>query len=179
MESKRSYSLKELKEDLSRLLRKYKDVEDFYIFGSFVKGKFKPADIDVGMIVHKKDYPLLAKVVKDLKGLHVEMFMFKEMFTEPIWKSFLSEGYSVRRGGFLRDLMKIESYVLFQYSLKSLNRSEKTMFNRGFTLKLRGVRGKPIAPGAVMIPVEHENAFDEFLEVWDKVKVKKKRVLVL
>ena len=97
------FSLKTLKEDLRRLLKKYKDIEDFYIFGSFVKGKFEPADIDIALIAEKKDFKLLSNVLKELKkypNLHVEMFLFKEIFTEPVWKSLLSEGFSVKKDNF-------------------------------------------------------------------------------
>ena len=176
------FSLKTLKEDLRRLLKKYKDIEDFYIFGSFVKGKFEPADIDIALIAEKKDFKLLSNVLKELKkypNLHVEMFLFKEIFTEPVWKSLLSEGFSVKKDKFLRDLMKIKSGVLYRYSLKKMNRSEKTKFNRAFTEELKNTQGNTVSAGSVIIPIEQEKEFDEFLDCWNKVEKKKWRILIL
>jgi len=171
-----------LKGDLKKLLKEYKDIGDFYIFGSFVKGKFKPADIDVALITYRKDFKLLSDVLKQLKrypNLHIEMFLFKEIFTEPIWKSLLSEGFSVKKNNYLRDLMNIKSNVLYQYSLKEMNRSEKTMFNRAFTQELKTTKGMAISAGSALIPIVQEKEFDEFLEHWPKAHTKKQRILIL
>jgi len=171
-----------LKEDLRILLHKYKSIDDFYIFGSSVKGKFEPGDIDVGMIIYKKDYKLLSLVIKELRKydkLHVEMFLFKEMFTEPVWKSLLSEGFSVRKNKYLRELMGVKSGVLYNYDLRKMNRSEKTMFNRGFTEVVDSAKGIRVSSGAVIIPIEKEGEFDDFLESWNKVGKKKFRILML
>lgn len=171
-----------MKGDLKRLLRKYKDAEDFYIFGSFVKGKFRPSDIDIALITNKKDFELLSNVLKELKeyaNLHIEMFLFKEIFTEPIWKSLLSEGFSVKKGRYLRDLMEIKSGVLYRYSLKKMNRSEKTMFNRAFTGELKITKGTTVSAGSVIIPIEQEKEFDDFLGDWKQVQKKKWRILIL
>lgn len=171
-----------MKGDLKKLLKEYKDIKDFYIFGSFVKGKVKPADIDVALIAYRKDFKLLSDVLKQLKkysNLHIEMFLFKEIFTEPVWKSLLSEGFSVKKNNYLRDLMNIKSNVLYQYSLKKMNRSEKTMFNRAFTQELKATKGTTVSAGSVMIPIAQEKEFDEFLEHWPKAQTKKQRILIL
>ena len=171
-----------MKEDLKKLLKKYKDVEDFYIFGSFVKGKFRPSDVDIALITHEKDFKLLSNILKELKeypALHIEMFLFKEIFTEPIWKSLLSEGFSVKKNKYLRDLMDIKSGVLYKYSLKKMNKSEKTMFNRAFTEELKVTQGTSVSAGSVIIPIEKEKEFDDFLNCWDKIQKKKWRILIL
>ncbi|MBR9692149.1 nucleotidyltransferase domain-containing protein [Candidatus Woesearchaeota archaeon] len=171
-----------MKEDLRQLLKKYKDIEDFYIFGSFVKGKFKPSDIDVALITQEKDFKLLSSVLKEVKeyhNLHIEMFLFKEIFTEPVWKSLLSEGFSIKKNKYLRDLMDIKSGVLYKYSLKKMNRSEKTMFNRAFTEELKTTKGNSVSAGSVIIPIEKEKEFDDFLGCWEKIEKKKWRILIL
>ncbi len=176
------FSLKRLKEDLRKLLKKYKEIEDFYMFGSFVKGRFSPSDIDIALITYKKDFKLLSDVLKELKeyhNLHIEMFLFKEIFTEPIWKSLLSEGFSIKRNKHLRDLMGIESGVLYKYNLKKMNRSEKTMFNRAFIEEIKTIHGSPVSAGSVIIPIEQEKEFDDFLDHWDKAQKKKWRILIL
>jgi len=171
-----------LKEGLKTLLRKYRAIEDLYIFGSFVKGKFNPPDIDIALITYEKDFNLLSSVIKELKNypnMHIEMFLFKEIFTEPAWKSLLSEGFSIRKDKYLRDLIGIKSGVLYSYGLKQMNRSEKTMFNRAFTAKLKVVSGEHISAGSVIVPIDHEKEFDEFLECWNKIEKKKRRILIL
>lgn len=171
-----------MKEDLRKLLKKYRDVEDFYIFGSFVKGKFRPSDIDIALITYKKDFDLLSDVLKELKeypNLHIEMFLFKEIFTEPVWKSLLSEGFSVRKNKYLRDLMSIKSGVLYKYDLKKMNKSEKTMFNRAFTEEIKMTHGMRVSAGTAITPIEQEKEFDDFLDCWDKLQKKKWRILIL
>ena len=171
-----------MKEDLRKSLKKYKDIEDFYIFGSFVKGKFSPSDIDIALITYKKDFKLLSNVLKELKeypNLHIEIFLFKEIFTEPVWKSLLSEGFSVKKNKYLRDLMNIKSGVLYKYSLKKMNKSEKTMFNRAFIEELKITQGSSVSAGSVIIPIGQEKEFDDFLDNWDKVQKKKWRILIL
>lgn len=171
-----------MREDLKRLLKRYREINDFYIFGSFVKGKYKPADIDVAVITNKKDFDLLKKIIKDMKeypNLHIELVLLNEIFTEPIWKSLLSEGFSVRKNKYIRDLMRIESMMLYNYNLRALNHSEKTLFNRAFKAELKITSGMPVSRGAVMIPISKTNEFEAFLSRWEKAKIKKWRVLIL
>ena len=75
--------------------------------------------------------------------------------------------------------MKIKSGVLYRYSLKKMNRSEKTMFNRAFTEELKNTQGNTVSAGSVIIPIEQEKEFDEFLDCWNKVEKKKWRILIL
>lgn len=182
MESKKSFSLKTLKEDLKKLLKRYKEINDIYLFGSFVKGKFRPADIDIAVITDKKDFELLKRVIKELDKypkLHIEMFMFSEIFTEPIWKSLLSEGFSIKKNKYLRELMDIDSGVLYNYDLRKLNHSEKTMFNRAFKEEIKITNSDHISAGTAITPIGQEKEFDDFLSRWEKAKVKKKRILIL
>ncbi len=179
---KKLSSLSALKEDLGRLLKKYKEIEDFYIFGSFVKGGFRPADIDIALITYKKDFNLLSNVLKELKkypNLHIELVLFKEIFTEPIWKSLLSEGFSIKKSRYLKDLMGIRSGILYKYNLKKMNKSEKTMFNRAFIKEIKTTKGTPVSAGSVIVPIEQEKEFDEFLDCWNKAEKKKWRILIL
>lgn len=171
-----------MKEDLKKLLKKYEEINDFYIFGSFVKGKYEPEDIDIALIALKKDFSLLKEVIGDMKGyptLHIELVLLKEIFTEPVWKSLLSEGFSVRKNRFLRELMRIESMVLYNYNLKELNHSEKTLFNRAFRNQIKAIKGVSVSRGAVMVPISDSIKFEDFLKSWAKAKFNKWRVLVL
>ncbi|MFC1690686.1 nucleotidyltransferase domain-containing protein [Nanoarchaeota archaeon] len=182
MASEKLFSLKTLKIDLKKLLKRYNQIEDFYIFGSSVKGAIKPSDVDVALISYKKDFNLLSDVLKELKSydkLHVEMFQFKEIFSEPIWKSLLSEGFSIKKNKYFRDLMGIKSGVLYKYDLKKMTRSEKTMFNRAFKQEVKSTGGNSVSPGSVIIPIEQEKEFDAFLSCWNKAKKNKMRILIL
>ena len=171
-----------LKEDLKKLLKKYDKISDIYLFGSSVKGKFIPGDIDIAIITDKKDFELLKKINKELENyhnLHVELILFKEIFTEPIWKSLLSEGFSIKKNKYLSELMEIQSKSLYNYDLKELNNSEKTMFNRAFRAIITSIKGIPVSRGAVLIPTNKSSEFEDFLEAWKKVKTKKWRTLVI
>lgn len=169
-----------MKADLRRLLNKYESVKDFYIFGSFVKGRENPPDIDIAVVTLKKDYATLKDIIADLKkypDIHAETVSINEIFSEPVWKSLLSEGFSVRKNRMLRDLMGLNSGILYRYDLRSLNRSQKTMFNRAYTGMIHLAKGNQFSPGAAIIPIESECKFDDFLKAWAGVKSTKMRIL--
>ena len=174
------FSLKELKENLKKLLKTY-DIDDIFIFGSILKGKETPNDIDIALIRKEKDYKILEKITKELNNqkYHIEIFTYKEMFKEPIWKSFLSEAFSIKKNKHLHDLMNIKSQIIYTYSLKELNKSEKTMFNRGFSYIIKQIDGQSLSPGTVLIPTKNEYHFTEFLTSWPNAKIKKKQILLL
>ena len=114
MESNKSLPLKGLKAVLKKLLKKYEDVEDIIIFGSFVKSRYNPKDIDIALIMYKKNYDAARDIQQKTKSkvnipIHTTVVLFKELYTEPIWKSLIMEGFSIKKNKFLKDVIKIKS----------------------------------------------------------------------
>jgi predicted nucleotidyltransferase len=97
-----------LKELLKKQLEKYNRIEDIIIFGSAVKGKKNPKDIDIALVMSQKDYPLAKQFYNDLPKLkipiHTTVVLWNEVYTEPIWKSLLAEGFSIKEDRFIKIL---------------------------------------------------------------------------
>jgi len=64
MQLERLTVLKTLVKKLNPLLKKYENLKDLIVFGSFVKSKIKPKDIDVAVLLNNKIK--LKQIEKDL-----------------------------------------------------------------------------------------------------------------
>ncbi len=163
---------------LRALLKKHPQIEDFIIFGSFVKGKFRPNDIDVVMITVGKERELQREIKKRLgEKVHLENYTFREIFYEPLIINILAEGYSVKTKKFLRGLLGIKPLKMFIYNLKGFERVKKVQFSTALTKMLKTLQGERIAAGSVLIPVKEASAFEDFLNTWG-LKYKTREYLV-
>ena len=112
----------ELKRNLKRILKKYKALADIIVFGSYVKGRKNPKDIDFALMVKEKDLDLARQIKQELPGMnvHLEFIRTGELYSNPLFISLLNEGYSIREGAFLRDILGISPKRLYKYDLKHL-----------------------------------------------------------
>lgn len=164
--------LKSLSQSLKPLLKKYELLEDIIFFGSFVKGKSKPRDIDVALLIHNKDESLIneigKEISKNLQGIKADftLFTLKDIYSE-VWLSVITSGYSISRGAFLREIYGIAPCKLYNYSLRSLNPVKKVQFSRGLKAISYGIGGIRLSRAMVIIPLENSERFEEFLKTWD------------
>jgi len=157
-------------------------VWDILLYGSTIKGKEKPNDIDIAVIV-KEGNPFevsfeFKRLLED-KGLSpdevdVKGFLLEELFEENNLVGFalLVEGYSLLNGKFLHERINAKGYFLFRFSYSSLSQSQKMRFLYAY----RGRNGSPgvlkqtnsieLAPGVVLVPVDSVYKFKEFLSLW-------------
>ncbi len=156
---------------LEALLKKYNQIEDMIIFGSAVKGKELPKDIDMAVIVKEKDFDLLKKLKNELKQekMHIELVSSASLLKNRLSLSLLTEGYSVEKKDFLNRILGLKPVKLFIYNLKGFDRSKKALFSMALTKTIKKIKGNRIAPGAVMMPIDKSGYFNEFLESW-KIK---------
>lgn len=154
---------------LESMLNKYNQVEDIIIFGSAVKGKDSPKDIDIAVIVNEKDTELFNKMNEELKAdkAHVEIVKGSSLLKTRLSLNLLAEGYSVRKKSFLYEILGIKPIKLFLYALNGFSRSKKALFSMALTKIIREVGGKRLAPGAVIIPIGQSSYFNEFLDRWE------------
>ncbi len=141
-----------------------KDILDVILFGSIVKGKIMPEDIDVALITDKE-------IKADINGFHITTLRLQEFFLSPpsIVHTLLREGYSLKNDIFFSENYKFLSRVLFVYELKNLNPSVKVKI---VTL-LRGkgkenglVRengGEWLANQVFIMPLKADNLLERFL----------------
>ncbi|MDK2914020.1 MAG: hypothetical protein PWQ79_935 [Thermococcaceae archaeon] len=157
------------------------EVWDILLYGSFLKGKEKPKDLDISVIVKEGNPFDVAFRFKTLleeefppERLDVKGFLLEEIFDENNLVGFalLVEGYSLLRDKFLHEELNAGGYFLFRFSYSHFPQSVKMRFlyayrGRG---KSPGVLGQTdsveLAPGVVLVPVKEFHNFRRFLSLW-------------
>jgi len=125
-----------LSKESIKLNKKYpKLIDDIILFGSVIRGKTDPNDIDMIIIFRKKlnkdiEYefkknvssfiPNLAIISKTKNTVQDSSFSARE--------SLLFEGYSLLKKRFIANQLGFSSYGFFKYNTKSLNNTNKTKF---------------------------------------------------
>ncbi len=180
MQSKKLPNLAELKRNLKKLLKKYDTIKDIIIFGSFVKGRDNPKDIDLAFLVFKKSIELVDKIKKDIDliNVHLDFIEVDDLYSNPLFLSLINEGYSIKYDGFIRDILNIKPMRVFVYDLKHLDKSKKTLFGMALKKCLIKIKGEKMSNSVVLIPLQQTSYFEDFLEAWGmKYKTKEWTVI--
>ena len=169
--------LLQIKNKLKNYL-KDKEILDIIVFGSAVKGKILPRDIDVALITNKE-------VEANISGFHLSLLKPEDFFVNPptIIHTLFREGYSLKKNKSFFEIYNFSNKILFKYELINLNPSMKVrVVNtlRGKN-KEKGLveenNGEWLANQVFFIPVENEHIFEK-LFVNFRVKFKKFYVLI-
>jgi len=185
-----------LKSTLKRckgFIKKNPDVLDVVIFGSVVKGKEKPNDIDLLLIFKDKVDLKTASTLRNLlKNAQVTSKTYEELFKTQFLprESILSEGVSSLTGLKLSESYGYFSFILVSYSLKNFSNSQRTKFFyalRGRNSKglIEGLKIMRLSDTILLVPVEKSAEFREFLKKWgviykeSEVLIPERRVPVL
>lgn len=185
-------NLKDLTTKLKPLLEKY-DLffADLVVFGSFVKEKAFPEDVDIAAITKPAILPddvergtkeildsIQGEFGKRISKIHLQVVNAADMSKEPIFLTLIKEGYSVREEKFLRDLYDITPEVLYKYSLKDFTSVQKVQFDRGLKTVLAECEGEKLGRTVALVPLDASSAFEEFLKTW-KLEFEKRRFELL
>src|SRR3989338_5825552 len=142
-----------------RPLLKNNNISDIIIFGSVVKSKIDPGDIDVAVLVWKKDPKIKSIILGLLPAADVQLLSIEDIGNR-IFLSVIKEGYSIRRNSYIHDIYRIKPVKMYKYSLKQLNPSQKVMFERG----IKTIEGlKRLSNSVVLVPIEFTGRFESFL----------------
>ena len=169
----RSERLKGLQNLSRKVCNSEKSVFDVVLFGSSIKDKSRPGDIDICLIfsVGVKQTEI-GRIAALFRGCHVEHLTLSELYKEPLWQTILHEGYSLNQGKFMHEILGFRSNVLFTYNLENLSPVKKSMFSHamfgrdGASGILGQSKGRVLGRGAIMAPVEGSERVREFLETW-------------
>jgi len=158
------------------------DVWDILLYGSSVKGKEMPNDVDIAVIASRGNPFELSfefKLLLEENGfspekVDVKGFLLGELFDENNLVGFalLVEGYSLLRDKFLHEDLNASAYFLFKFSYSSLPQSEKMRFLYAYRGRnenpglLKQTNSLELAPGVVLVPVGSVYKFKEFLSLW-------------
>jgi len=172
--------------------RKYA-VFDIVIFGSAVKGKIEPEDIDVALIFNNESLEKRMQLSHEFKNIlkskvtkvHIESINLSDFFEVSFFarQGIIMEGHSLIHKTSLSKRLGFESFSLFSYTLKNLNLSKKTSFTYSLIGRnkilgmIKKTNAKPLGKGAVIVPIENSIIFEEFMKRWN-VNYTKKNILV-
>jgi len=172
-----SKKLQQIKNKLNNYL-KDKEILDIILFGSFVKGKAVPNDIDIAFVTNKNINP-------KIKNFHISIIKPSEFFHKipTLATTLLKEGYSIKNKKTLAENLKFKNKTLFNYSLTSLKNTQKVRI-------VNLLRGKNKSPGMVkelggewlanhvfISPIKSEHLFEKFF-INNKIKFKKSHLLI-
>lgn len=175
--------LKSLMKSLRPLLKKHRILEDVIIFGSFVRGKSFPKDVDVALLVNYKDENKIDGIESEIRKMlpqfkiDISILTIKDFF-HPIWVSIIKEGFSVAKEQYLSSLYGIKPCTLYKYSLKMLNPVQKVQFDRGLKKVIEQLKGIRLTRTVVIIPLNKSEQFEEFLKTW-KIEFEARRYSLL
>lgn len=160
-------------------LKKYsknKDIKDIILFGSLIRGKSEPKDIDILILFNIKinkdlEYEIKNKLIKNFKNISItsktnlndEFFLARD--------SIYFEGYSLLKNKYISNEMGYTSFTLFKYKSNNLTNSQKVTFynalngrnNKGLIEKYDCIR---LSNNALLVPLEYSEFFKEFFERW-------------
>ena len=168
------------KSEVKKFFNKNKEILlDIILFGSSVKGKEKPNDIDI-LLLYKKtkniDISYELKRLLKAKGYVVEVTdkTYKELFDQNFiaGSSIISEGYSLVYDKFLFEGLGYTSFNLFKYELKQFNKSERMRFyyslygrnkEKGMLKRLNSIK---FSDSIILCPVENAEKMKEYFNIW-------------
>ncbi len=156
------------------------EILDIILFGSFVRGKKKPNDIDILTIFkNKENFDLSYKLKKIFEKykLDVEItnVIYQKMFDIDFLprSSILSEGYSLIRDKTFSESFGFKSFIMFIYSQKDFSQTKRMRFhyalngrndNLGILEKISAIK---LTDKCVISPLEKSEEFKDFLDFWD------------
>jgi len=182
--------LKELKKWLSKE-KNDKNIFDIVLYGSSVKGKSKPNDLDILIIF--KEGKLKERLEKSQQIKKKIQFNGKIDIKNILWEEMFQAEFFARSGIFLAGIsvfdnkplakkMGFESHSLFVYNLKDKTHNEKVKFNyilsgRNSEGIIKKLSGKHLAPGVVQIPIKNSLEFEEVLKK-SKINYSKSNIMI-
>ena len=176
--------MKSLNTQLTKISRAFfkrheRQLKDIILFGSFVRGKAKPEDIDILIIFKTKvnkdvEYELKKLFYEYAKNISLISKTEKEC-AEPSFdarESILFEGYSLISSKSLAEDFGFASFGLFFYDTKTLSNTKKTKFyyalngrlsKKGIVEELDAIK---FSDNVLAVPLDKIESAKEFFEYW-------------
>ncbi|PIU76043.1 hypothetical protein COS75_01130 [Candidatus Pacearchaeota archaeon CG06_land_8_20_14_3_00_35_12] len=163
------------------------EIADIFLFGSAVKGKEFPKDIDICVIFRKK---ILEKTLKEIEdklkdfNVHISFLNVDNFFRKPhsLIKTLLVEGISILSGKPFAQNFGFFAYVLYSYDLSKLKPSEKVKFvyllkGRKAEGMVKKMNGEWITDSCFIIPIQNDSEMLIILKKW-AIPFKRKEALI-
>lgn len=165
---------------------KKEGILDIILFGSSIKGKETPNDIDILVLYSKEDkaiYDLVYALRKELEKIYKNIDVVAEKYDDLFSSSFLareailSEGFSIKQKKYLAEGFGYTSFTLFKYELKGLSKSRRmqfyySLYGRG---KASGILKKnncyKFSDSIIFSPIESSEIIKAFFDKWKIVYI--------
>ncbi len=167
-----------------------KTIFDIVVYGSLVKGKRRPADIDIAVIFRTGRLRERLAKVQDIKKvikeerIDVKGILLEELFQETFFarSGIFLEGISIFDGRPFAQRIDFAGSSLFSYTMRDKTHSEKVKFNYVLSgRKGAGIvellEGKHLAPGTIQVPMRQADEFEEVLRKHN-ITFNRKNILV-
>jgi predicted nucleotidyltransferase len=168
-----------LKKTLKKVIEKEKEVHDIVVFGSAIRGKEKPRDIDVLVIFKKNvnkeiEYQIRKEIGKRYETVSIisktVITLFDAAFDAR--ESILFEGKSLLTGATMGEQYGYAPLGMFKYRFKEWSKLQKTKYYHA----LNGRNGKKgvaqglgcvkLSDGIILVPLHNIEEFRSFLKLW-------------
>ncbi len=161
-------------------IRKNK-VSDVILFGSFIRGKSLPNDVDLCILIKDSDEKKTIDLVDSLaQALRESKFRFQiNILTlsdfaggNSLAKTLLNEGFSMKEEKKFAQIFGFKNQSLFTYSLKNFSGSERVKLHyllngrAGAKGILKEIKGTLIGKGVIIVPTENEDLLKEIFDKW-------------
>lgn len=169
-----------LKNRIKKIISLHKEVDDVVLFGSIIRGKEKPNDIDILVIfkekidkeielsirkISEKEFTNVSIISKTQKTVIESSFDARE--------SILFEGRSLLTGQTLAEKYGFSSLGMFKYNFSGWSNGKKTKFyyalngrgnDKGISQKLHCIK---FSDRVILVPLDRIEQFREFLNSWE------------
>ncbi len=164
------------------------EVVDIVLFGSVVKGKEFPRDVDICVIFRSKvDNKIINKISSRLKkaDIHISSLAIDDFFRKPhsLIKTILLEGKSILTGKRIINNFGFSSAIIYSYDLSNLKQSKKVRFvyllkgRDGRIGTIKKIGGEWLADSCFIVPLGKDNDISSIFKKWG-VEYKKKEALL-
>jgi len=152
-------------------------VIDVIIFGSYVRNKENPKDIDLCILIKKEQEKKVLDLIDSLRNIlderfHINTIMEGDIISgNTLTKTLFNEGVSIKTNKKFAESIGFKPKSLFKYSLKNFSPSKRVRFH--YLLKgrnsegiLKEINGNLLSNGILIVDTEKEDITKRILERW-------------
>lgn len=166
-----------LRNNLKKLIN---DVDDIIVFGSIVRGKNKPQDIDVVVVFKNKvnknmEYKIRKELEKNYNNISIISKTKKYLLSNDFdaREGVLFEGISLLSGEMINNNYGFSSLGMFKYNFKGWDQLKKTKFyyalngradHKGILESLECIK---LSDNLILAPLNKVESVKEFLDSWN------------
>ncbi|MEK6876138.1 MAG: nucleotidyltransferase domain-containing protein [Nanoarchaeota archaeon] len=155
------------------------EILDIVLFGSLVRGKEKPRDIDLLIIYKTKiNINLDYRIKKEFEFIGFEVDLVSKNYKDLFESSFLAreayifEGYSLMQKKFIADGLGYNPMVLFKYDIHNLNKSQRmrfyySLYGRNTEGMIKKLKLNKFSERIIISPVGESEEVKDYLNSWN------------